>query len=65
MTTHTFEDKSFGIGHSTANDGADCGCGATRNVKYIGRSSGRGGSHQGYRTEVTVAHKAFASTETK
>lgn len=53
--THVFADNSFGIGHGDEN----CACGpvVVRVRKAV--SSGRGGSHQGYRATTTVRHNVL------
>lgn len=40
-----------------------CPCNPEKIVKTIGRASGRGGSHQGYRTEVSFQHKILVTEE--
>lgn len=51
-TMHRSKDGSFLIGH----EGENCPCKPERVVEYKGRSTGRYGSRQGYKQNVTYLH---------
>lgn len=59
---HQFADGSFGIGHITGTNAQNCACNPDRTVNYKARTSGRGGRHQGYTTQVTWNHNTLPVT---
>lgn len=60
-SVHKFTVGSF-IGHTS---GLDCPCNPKRETIRKARSSGRGGSHQGYNTSFSFVHYALPVIEAK
>lgn len=59
---HEFHDGSYGIGHTY---NKDCPCKPSVRTASIGRSSGRYGTRQGYRSEVTFIHNELPEEKSK